>query len=103
MRYWPVKSVEVSRFNPMLWFRIVTWAPEMAAPLASVTVPKTVASCVWGHAQAGSKANDRVKSKHALHLKNAQMCASVQGVEPAAKEVGAVGVFMAHFPGFASR
>jgi hypothetical protein len=34
-------------------------------------VPKTVASSLCGQAHAGSKANDRTKSKHDLELKNA--------------------------------
>src|ERR1700726_1534383 len=78
--YWPVMSVTVSRFNPVLWLTIVTWAAGMTAPLGSVTVPKTVASSLCGHAHAGSQVNDRTKSKHDLELKNAadQVCARVR-------------------------
>src|SRR4029077_15297696 len=71
MSYWPVESVNESRFNPVLWLRIVTWAPVITAPLGSGTVPKTLATSVCGHAHTGSRASDKTKRKHAHELKNA--------------------------------
>ncbi|MGB9196494.1 MAG: hypothetical protein WCB53_06155 [Terriglobales bacterium] len=64
-------SVTVSRFNPVPWLTIVTWAEGMTAPPGSVTVPKTVANSLCGHAHTGRKANDTTNSKHTLELKNA--------------------------------
>src|SRR5580658_2153040 len=63
----------------------------MTAPLKSVTVPKTVASLLCGHADAKSKANDGTKRKHALGVKNAadQARAGVRSMkERGSKEVG---------------
>src|SRR5215469_14144856 len=45
---------------------MVTWASDIAAPVASVTVPKTVASCVCDHAPVEHRADDRASNKHAL-------------------------------------
>jgi hypothetical protein len=87
----------------VLWLRIVTWAPAITAPLGSVTVPKTLATSVCGRARAGSKANGRTKSKHAIEPRNAQTWARPQSVQPAAKGVGSVGFLMTHSPALATR
>src|SRR5258707_11670105 len=40
MRYSPRSEVVADRENPVSWFLAVTWAPAMAAPCASCTLPR---------------------------------------------------------------
>jgi hypothetical protein len=60
--YWPFMSVRASRFNPVLTAETVTLAPGITAPVGSVTVPKTVPSCVCDQPHVETHANDRAKS-----------------------------------------
>ncbi len=64
-------SVNVLRFNPVLGLRIVAWAPGITAPLESVIIPKTVASCVCGDAGAENKTDsvtENINDLYRLHF-----------------------------------
>ena len=63
-------SVKESRFDPVLMLETLTWAPGITAPVGSVTVPKTVPSCVWDQLHVETNAKDRAHSKQRLCDKN---------------------------------
>src|SRR5580704_15066925 len=61
-RYSPVLSVRPPRFNPVLTFSTEISAPGTTAPLASVTVPNSIPSCVCAHADPAVSAADRKRN-----------------------------------------
>ncbi len=62
--------------------RIVTWAPGITAPLESVIVPKTVASCVCGHADAENKTDNVTENINDLYREHFVLAKTLSVIVP---------------------